>query len=388
MLNRTTHKLTDPRLTYISEEDFSTTTHPTNLISDSNGNNNYIVVSPCWNGYPDDYYWGDYISYNDPSWINSHLNGINNQQLTSNINTLLAHLGDDGDYNVKIIYISPQRYNFEYIKKQNFTFIELPEYYGEYWQIFENTMHQHQTIGLNWDKKTHHFFNSNKRADMFRQKWLYEIESDSTLKSVSHFSYVCENRGDTLNTAKIFRKYHYDCKQTTHPDDYIKLLPYYTDKRMALDFNIKGHNQFAWVPPINVVEESLIHVVTETFFNHPWDSIFTEKIFKPIYFHMPFVLFSSPGALKYLKNLGFKTFSSFIDESYDFEFDNETRFNMIVSECKRLSCIPLNVLINQVKNIKPILVHNHNRLKELHTELQHEVLKIDKFIEHCVNKNM
>jgi hypothetical protein len=42
-------------------------------------------------------------------------------------------------------------------------------------------------------------------------------------------------------------------------------------------------------------------------------------------------MLSSPGSLKHLKDLGFKTFSDFWDESYDACLDHDERFKMILN---------------------------------------------------------
>ena len=60
---------------------------------------------------------------------------------------------------------------------------------------------------------------------------------------------------------------------------------------------------------------SFLHVVSETVWQ---DKIhFTEKVFKPIVMHQPFVVLQAPGSLEYLRSYGFKTFGDFWDESYD-----------------------------------------------------------------------
>jgi hypothetical protein len=56
----------------------------------------------------------------------------------------------------------------------------------------------------------------------------------------------------------------------------------------------------------------------------------TEKILRPIACAHPFVIMAGPGALKYLRSYGFKTFDKFWDESYDAETDTVTRMEMII----------------------------------------------------------
>lgn len=67
--------------------------------------------------------------------------------------------------------------------------------------------------------------------------------------------------------------------------------------------------------------KALINLVTETYyyecFNNYSHMFLSEKIWKPIVSKQMFVLIGPRYALQYLRELGFKTFDDFIDESYD-----------------------------------------------------------------------
>lgn len=57
-------------------------------------------------------------------------------------------------------------------------------------------------------------------------------------------------------------------------------------------------------------------VVTETIFDYP-HTFRTEKIWKPVLMAHPFVVAANPGYLRDLRNAGFKTFHTLLDEGYD-----------------------------------------------------------------------
>ena len=57
-------------------------------------------------------------------------------------------------------------------------------------------------------------------------------------------------------------------------------------------------------------------VVTETIYDYP-HTFRTEKIWKPILMAHPFVVAANPGYLRDLRNAGFQTFHTLIDERYD-----------------------------------------------------------------------
>jgi hypothetical protein len=103
---------------------------------------------------------------------------------------------------------------------------------------------------------------------------------------------------------------------------------------------------------------SYIQIVTETNFSK--DIFPTEKIINPMTVLQPFILFGAPGYLKYIKDLGFKTFDGFIDESYDLEYNDGKRFKMLCDEILRLSKISLEELHNWYISIIPILEYNRN----------------------------
>jgi hypothetical protein len=84
-----------------------------------------------------------------------------------------------------------------------------------------------------------------------------------------------------------------------------------------------------------------IEIVLETLFDDTrWH--LTEKTLRPIACGKPFMLAAAPGSLQYLKNYGFQTFGSLIDESYDQITHAPTRLRAIMQEMKRIAGLDLN----------------------------------------------
>jgi hypothetical protein len=90
----------------------------------------------------------------------------------------------------------------------------------------------------------------------------------------------------------------------------------------------------------------------------------SEKIFKSIAMKHPFILVSVPHSLRYLKELGYKTFSDIIDESYDLEIDDGTRALKIIKEVERLANLNDDQLINFLIESKKICDYNYSVLKD------------------------
>lgn len=91
--------------------------------------------------------------------------------------------------------------------------------------------------------------------------------------------------------------------------------------------------------------------------------ILSEKIFKAIINRHPFIMLGVPKSLQLLKDLGYKTFSPWINEDYDNEFDEMTRIHMVVKETKRLAELPEDQLAEFLIFAREIVEHNFNTLK-------------------------
>ena len=71
-------------------------------------------------------------------------------------------------------------------------------------------------------------------------------------------------------------------------------------------------------------------------------SCMSEKFYKTISCERPFIAFSTPYFLEQVRELGFETFSPYINEEYDLELDHNKRADMIVSEVERISNLSNN----------------------------------------------
>lgn len=112
-------------------------------------------------------------------------------------------------------------------------------------------------------------------------------------------------------------------------------------------------------------ENSYFSVVSETTFFTQYNYSFrflSEKAFKPIAMKHPFILVSVPHSLEIFKIMGYKTFSSVIDESYDLELDDGKRMLMILDEIERLSKFNKHERANFILQCRDICQYNYNVL--------------------------
>ena len=121
------------------------------------------------------------------------------------------------------------------------------------------------------------------------------------------------------------------------------------------------------------------NIVCETHLNldNTTGTFITEKTWKPIRHNQPFVIIGTIGSLSHLRDLGYKTFDGFIDESYDYAKDDNVRFGKVVNVIKELNTKTTNELSELNLRLKDIVQHNselfnsskRNRLEKLINQL-------------------
>jgi hypothetical protein len=142
-------------------------------------------------------------------------------------------------------------------------------------------------------------------------------------------TYQCQNRALQPNNIKNFVDIPDNCFPATASADYDPLEFNKTNISIVLE---------------TVADDSKIHL--------------TEKTLRPIACGHPFMLVAGPGSLEYLKSYGFKTFSNWIDESYDQETDTVARMKMIVNEMFRLQSLTQDQKENTWREIQEITEYN------------------------------
>lgn len=78
-----------------------------------------------------------------------------------------------------------------------------------------------------------------------------------------------------------------------------------------------------------------VDIINETYYFEKDQLHYTEKIFKPIMLGIPFVVNGVKGYLEGIRKLGFKTFDSIIDESYD-NSDDDIRYSNVIDAAQQL----------------------------------------------------
>jgi hypothetical protein len=120
-------------------------------------------------------------------------------------------------------------------------------------------------------------------------------------------------------------------------------------------------------------------IVLETHFDADGSNgaFLTEKTFKCLKHGHPFVVFAPADSLQALRNMGYRTFESAIDNSYDHIADNTERYLAVVDTIRKLSLLDPNTLYNSCiedlqHNQALFLASKQDRLNSLYERLHNE----------------
>jgi len=111
---------------------------------------------------------------------------------------------------------------------------------------------------------------------------------------------------------------------------------------------------------IAITQNCFCSLVTESKFHSSMPN-FSEKTLRAIISGRPFVLLAPQGTLQLLKDLGFKTFNKFWDESYDLELDPTKRFEKAMFVVKEI----LEKEHLDIESMMSILQHNQQHLASI-----------------------
>jgi len=134
----------------------------------------------------------------------------------------------------------------------------------------------------------------------------------------------------------------------------------------------QGHRMsLSQIIPTQVYNQTAYSIVAETNAENDW-VFFTEKIVKPILGRRLFIVLGNRYYLQALRDLGFKTFDSIIDESYD-----NAEFSRPEVAMVQLDWLCSQPQAEVLAKIKPICDHNYNVM--MNTDWYEEYFK-SKFV--------
>ena len=180
------------------------------------------------------------------------------------------------------------------------------------------------------------------------RKFIYQKIQDY---GVDKFFVRYQRSGQTLNDSLTSNNWHWPAGAVVIPET--DQNNWYSGNQIQFaDITTNASN----IVPVDIYNDTCYSIVAETYFNSDF-ILLSEKTAKPLIAKRLFVMFAGPGYLAHLHRLGFQTFESVIDESYDLEPDNETRWARAFDQIKYLCNQPQEIILQK---IQPILEHNYN----------------------------
>jgi len=214
-----------------------------------------------------------------------------------------------------------------------------------------------------WGWRTVHWFSHAYLCSEFYFRHYSKLPfiRDYTARPIRH-AWICANR--------LLRKHRTDflelldlsqgCYSLMNPDP---LGAVYTGPVPARSFDTHTNSSAEIeLRQLNDWNTSFLHIVTETVWQ---DKIhFTEKVFKPVVLHQPFVVLQAPGSLLYLHRYGFRTFEDWWDESYDLIEDPVQRMQAIADIVNDIGSRTLEELETMRVEMAGVLEHNYRHFYE------------------------
>jgi hypothetical protein len=222
-----------------------------------------------------------------------------------------------------------------------------------------------------------HFLCFNNRPNLHRLWIFYEFINNEKLKNKSILSLSSQLEKDVF----------YDIVKSTNN---IELINFFKNFNSTIGHSYDTKNWIRDVQIGNTINidahlKTFVNVVTET--SSAEKIIFiTEKTYKPIYMCQPFIIVGNAHSIKKLKELGYRTFDKWWDESYDDKIDLNVRLKSITKLLEEISTWDLHKCNSIREDMKEVLIHNYNKMLsndeqyELYSLLQTHTKNIKKFI--------
>jgi hypothetical protein len=186
----------------------------------------------------------------------------------------------------------------------------------------------------------------------------------------------------------IMTKFNFDCEDQRNLVDIARLFTWHPEAVSGLNILAAGEfgsehvyhrGQYNYNNPLAESYQNIfVDIVAEPVC--AGNSFYpTEKIVRSILCRKPFIVMGSKYYMHYLKQLGFKTFDQWWDESYDC-FDTNNRYYKILSIIDYLM-FKQDQIANYYQQMQSVLEHNYNLL--VHQQFGSQIQQIKDDYEHA-----
>jgi hypothetical protein len=203
-------------------------------------------------------------------------------------------------------------------------------------------------------------FNALQKRPRAHRMWLFKYLHEAGMLTDN---IVSMNKFDLINThfeGRVFTENEY-----INVKDLTPIEPYENpNNRDTTSFSTSHGGDYISLINKQIMLDSWFTIVSEASFGDSEGTCFiSEKTFKPIACYHPFIIFGNRGSLDHLKRMGYKTFSPFINETYD-TLPTWERLDAIIAEVKRISNMSFEEKLSWYRGMKDILEHNYNTLRK------------------------
>ena len=102
----------------------------------------------------------------------------------------------------------------------------------------------------------------------------------------------------------------------------------------------------------------------------------TEKTFKPIAYHHPFMIFGQSGSLAYLTSQGYESYSNLFDERYDSSGSLLSRLQIIYDNVRNFELAPYtNETLGKLSHNRNLFFNKDIVVRRIYTEIIEPILK-------------
>ena len=201
--------------------------------------------------------------------------------------------------------------------------------------------------------------------------WFFKHLSDANLLEDGINSMNAFKMGDGYFEGKAMSEDEYN--SIIHK---LPMLPPNTGKKGLKVFANQDCGHYLTKFNDEIMLDTWLTVVSEASFGESEHECFlSEKTFKPIACNHPFIIAGNRLSLHRLRELGYKTFSPYIDESYD-TLSAWPRMSAITKEISRINSMSAKDKLTWFNNIKHILEHNYEHLKSRSSKNSSIYLKV------------
>ena len=198
---------------------------------------------------------------------------------------------------------------------------------------------------------------------LFRAEFIFNLDDQNLIDD----AYVSYGNVANLDTADN----EYSILEAI-PDKILKMVPNgWASQFMSRsdDLNTDQHNDHSIsVTPHHT--NSYWNVVLETFLDCSDHGVFfSEKTFKPIKYGQAFIILGCPYSLELLRDQGYKTFSNWVDETYDSIVDVRERWLAVYDLVSTIARTPCDRLHQIYQSMLPAIHHNQQHFRRNKADL-------------------